>query len=78
MLLDNRGDYSCADANGATPLHYASQNNHAVSLDILHYINALYRKSFLQTIAHHSLQYLPISILNTATVYCTAIVVIIW
>lgn len=31
LLLDNCGDYASADANGATPLHYAAQNNHSVS-----------------------------------------------
>ena len=31
MLLDRKADYVSSDSNGATPLHYASQNNFAVS-----------------------------------------------
>ena len=32
LLLDNGADYSSSDSNGATPLHYASQNNYDVSM----------------------------------------------
>lgn len=31
LLLDSKADYASSDANGATPLHYAAQNNLAVS-----------------------------------------------
>ena len=31
MLLDNKVDYTSSDSNGATPLHYAAQNNFPVS-----------------------------------------------
>ena len=33
LLLDNGADYSSSDSNGATPLHYASQNNYDVSIN---------------------------------------------
>ena len=31
LLLDKKADYASSDSNGATPLHYAAQNNFAVS-----------------------------------------------
>lgn len=31
LLLENGAEYSVSDSNGATPLHYAAQNNHHVS-----------------------------------------------
>ena len=31
LLLDAGANVTSSDANGATPLHYAAQNNHAVS-----------------------------------------------
>ena len=36
MLLDRNADFTSSDSNGATPLHYAAQNNFAVSLLICH------------------------------------------
>ena len=31
LLLDRNADFASSDSNGATPLHYAAQNNFAVS-----------------------------------------------
>ena len=31
MLLDRHADFTSSDSNGATPLHYAAQNNFAVN-----------------------------------------------
>ena len=31
LLLDNNADYASSDQYGATPLHYAAQNNFDVS-----------------------------------------------
>ena len=31
LLLDHNANFTSSDSNGATPLHYAAQNNHAVS-----------------------------------------------
>ena len=34
ILLDNGADYTSSDSNGATPLHYAAQNNYFVSAEL--------------------------------------------
>ena len=34
MLLNAKADYSSADSNGATALHYAAQNNHAKTVEV--------------------------------------------
>ena len=34
MLLDAKADFSSADSNGATALHYAAQNNHAKTVEV--------------------------------------------
>lgn len=40
LLLDKKASFSSSDGNGATALHYAAQNNHAVSIVCLNGLEA--------------------------------------